>query len=81
MKDDSLLCLRKLWIIARIIQLYLSWKEGYAVLTEQKNPKITKQGWDLLRQFKYGSLEWVKLKDIKESNIIEVAEYAVTNHL
>jgi hypothetical protein len=44
-------------------------------------PKVTTRGWELLVQFRDGSLEWVKLKDIKESNPIEVAEYAVANRL
>ena len=41
-------------------------------------PKITTtQGWELLACFKDGSLDFVKLKDIKESNIIKVAEYTL----
>jgi ribosomal protein L31E len=32
-------------------------------------------------QFKDGTLDWVKLKDLKESNPIELAEYAVANRL
>jgi hypothetical protein len=30
-------------------------------------------------QFKDGSLGWLKLKDLKESNPIEVAQYVVVN--
>jgi hypothetical protein len=40
-------------------------------------PKVTTQGWESLCQFKDGSLCWVELKDLKDSNIIEVTEYAV----
>ena len=32
-------------------------------------------------QYKDGSLGWAKLKDLKESNLIEVAKYAIANHL
>jgi hypothetical protein len=44
-------------------------------------PKVTTRGWQLLVQFKDGTLDWVKLKDLKESNLIELAEYAVANQL
>ena len=44
-----------------------------------EKPKRTTKGWKLLVQFKDGSLDWVNLKDIKDSNPMEVAEYAVAN--
>jgi hypothetical protein len=47
----------------------------------QAKPKITTQGWYLVVQWKDGSLSWEKLKDLKASNPIEVAEYAVANRL
>jgi hypothetical protein len=43
--------------------------------------KVTTRGWSLLVQWKDGSSSWEKLKDIKVSNPIEVAEYAVANRL
>ena len=46
-----------------------------------ERPKITTCRWELLACFKDGSFDWVKLKDIKESNIIKVAEYAFANHI
>jgi len=46
-----------------------------------QKPKITTQGWKLQVEWKDGSSSWVKLKDLKESNPVEVAEYAVTNRL
>ena len=46
-----------------------------------EKPKVTTRGWELLVQFKDGSLDWIKLKDLKESNPIEVAEYAVANRI
>jgi hypothetical protein len=42
-------------------------------------PKITTQGWQLLVLWKDKSMSWVKLKDLKASNPVELAEYAVAN--
>jgi hypothetical protein len=47
----------------------------------QPKPKITMRGWSLLVQWKDGSISWEKLKDLKASNPVEVAEYAVANRL
>jgi hypothetical protein len=47
----------------------------------QSKPKITTQGWFLLVQWRDGSTSWEKLKDLKASNPVEVAEYAVVNRL
>jgi hypothetical protein len=44
-------------------------------------PKVTTRGWKLLVQWKDGSSSWEHLKDLKESNPIEVAEYAVANRI
>jgi hypothetical protein len=44
-------------------------------------PKITTQGWQLLVLWKDKSTSWVKLKDLKESNPVELAEYAVANRI
>ncbi|KAI2494242.1 Reverse transcriptase (RNA-dependent DNA polymerase) [Fragilaria crotonensis] len=41
----------------------------------------TTKGWKLLVSWKDGSTSWVPLKDIKESNPVEVAEYAVANKI
>ena len=43
--------------------------------------KRTTKGWDLLVNWKDGTSDWIPLKDLKESNPIEVAEYAVANKL
>jgi hypothetical protein len=37
------------------------------------------RGWEFMIQFNDGSLGWSKLKDLKESNPIKVAEYVVAN--
>jgi hypothetical protein len=41
----------------------------------------TTKGWKLSIQWKDGSASWLPLKDLKESNPVEVAEYAVANKL
>jgi hypothetical protein len=41
----------------------------------------TTKGWKLSVQWKDGSVSWLPLKDLKESNPVEVAEYAVANKL
>eukprot|EP00957_Ditylum_brightwellii_P007641 577508-Ditylum_brightwellii.AAC.1 len=47
----------------------------------QMKSKITTRGWELLVQFKDERLEWVKLKDFKAANPVELAEYNDVNHL
>jgi hypothetical protein len=44
-------------------------------------PKQTTIGWKLLVGWKDGSEEWIPLKNLKASNLIELAEYAVANNL
>jgi hypothetical protein len=41
--------------------------------------RYTTQGWQLLCQWKDGSTKWVALKDMKNSYLVQVADYAVTN--
>ena len=47
----------------------------------QKTPKKTTVGWQLLVEWKDGSTQWLDLKDLKDSNPIEVAEYTVANKI
>jgi hypothetical protein len=49
--------------------------------SENVKPKITTQGWQLLVLWKYKLMSWVKLKDLKTSNPIQLAEYAVANRI
>jgi hypothetical protein len=42
-------------------------------------PKITTQGWQFFVLWKDKSMSWVNLKDLKASNPVELAEYAVAN--
>ena len=44
-------------------------------------PKTTTRGWQLLVEWKDNSTDWIPLKDLKESNPVELAEYAVSNKL
>jgi hypothetical protein len=44
-----------------------------------EKPKHTTRGWFLLVQWRGGSVSWERLADLKESNPVEVAEYAVVN--
>ena len=50
--------------------LYLNTKSG------QRRMRKTTTGWSLLVQWKNGSQEWIPLKILKESNPVEVAEFA-----
>ena len=57
-------------------------KDG--IIVSRNGNKIKRQttkGWWLLVELKNGSTEYVKLKDLKESNPIQVAEYARDNDL
>jgi hypothetical protein len=43
--------------------------------------KMTTRGWKLLVTWKDGSSSWEPLKDLKESNPLQVAEYAIANNI
>ena len=53
------------------------------IVTKQgwKTPKTTTKGWKLLCQWRDGSSDWVDLKYVKDSNPIQLAEYAVANRI
>jgi hypothetical protein len=60
----------------------LSRANGFRVSKSgNKHAKITTRGWKLLVEWKTGQTEWIPLKSLKASNPIELAEYAVANHL
>ena len=46
-----------------------------------QKPKKMTRGWFLLVQWRDGSISWERLADLKASNPVEVAEYAVVNRL
>jgi hypothetical protein len=54
---------------------FVSTKKGARI------PKTTTRGWKLLCQWKDGSSDWIDLKYLKDSNPIELAEYAVANRI
>jgi len=43
--------------------------------------RTTTKGWEIQVEWKDGSTSWVPLKDLKESNPVELAEYAVANKI
>lgn len=43
--------------------------------------KKTTRGWKLLVEWMDGTTDWMPLKDLKEANPIEIAEYAVSNRI
>ena len=68
------------------------WKDGLAVAKDDMFVQHTRggsnavhrrttKGWQLLVQWKDRSTGWTQCKDLKESNSIEVAEYAVANKI
>lgn len=56
--------------------------EGF-ILSKNGNkvPKRTTKGWDLLIEWKDGTTSWVPLKQVKDSNPVELAEYAAAHKL
>jgi hypothetical protein len=44
-------------------------------------PKITTRGWQLLCQWRDGSSDWIPLVELKDSNPVELAEYAMANRI
>ncbi|KAI2511643.1 Reverse transcriptase (RNA-dependent DNA polymerase) [Fragilaria crotonensis] len=47
----------------------------------RRHPRITTRGWELQVEWRDGSTTWVPLSELKESNPIQVAEYAVANKI
>ena len=56
-------------------------KDEQYTVTKRGNQKLrqTTIGWDLCILWKDGTQQWIALKDLKESNPVEVAEYAKAN--
>ena len=49
--------------------------------TGTKRRRETKKGWEILIEWKDGSANWVALKDVKKSYPVQVAEFAISNHI
>ena len=55
--------------------------DGYVMLRGKKVPKRTTKGWYICVEWKDGNTSWVDMKDVKETNPVLLAEYAVANKL
>jgi hypothetical protein len=55
--------------------------DDFVIVNGQHKQKWTTKGWELLVEWKDGAVMWVPLKDLKETNPIEVAEYAIANKI
>jgi len=53
----------------------------YTTPNGQTRNKKTTKGWKFCIQWNDGTTEWLKLKDLKESHPVEVAEYVAANEL
>lgn len=52
--------------------------EGYITTKNGTKRKVrTTKGWQLCIQWRDGSTNWIPLKDVKESNPVELAQYAI----
>ena len=60
----------------------LQWKDMWITgKNGNKHMKRTTKGWKLCVTWKDGSSSWEPLKDLKESNPLQVAEYAISNNI
>ena len=59
----------------------LSKADGQYMVGGHLRPKKTTAGWKINVEFTDGSTAWLPLKDVKESNPIELAEYAIQNRI
>jgi hypothetical protein len=51
--------------------------DGFVTVNGRKHMKKTTKGWQLYIQWKDGTTSWERLADLKESDPIEAAEYAI----
>ena len=49
--------------------------------TGTKRRREPTKGWEILIKWKDGSMNWVTLKDVKESYPVQVDEFAISNHI
>ena len=55
---------------------------GYTVgHNRNRRQKKNTYGWQLCVKMKWDFTEWLSLKDLKESNLVELAEYSVSNKI
>jgi hypothetical protein len=56
-------------------------EDAFDVINGKRHPKRTTKGWQLCIRWHNRSTSWEDLKDLKEANPIETAEYAVAHSL
>ena len=54
-------------------------EDGYITTKSGVKPIITTKGWEFYVKWKDQSTSWVRLKDLKDSNQVQLAEYVVAN--
>lgn len=59
----------------------LSMDDGHYYVGGQQRCKKTTAGWKINVEFADGTTAWLPLKDVKESNPIDLAEYAIHNRI
>ena len=59
----------------------MSQADMYVTCSANRHFCKTKKGWQLCIEWKNGTTSWEWLADLKESNLIEVAEFAVAHGL
>ena len=66
----------------RVSKNAIPMSEGtYTTSRGLKKRKVTTRGWEVYVRWKDGSASWVKLKDIKDSYPVQLADYAEANDL
>ena len=55
--------------------------DQYITVKGRKSKRKTTKGWSLCVKWKDGTTSWERLADVKESNPVEVAEYAVASSI
>jgi len=57
-------------------------EDGFTVgFNGNVHPKKTTHGWDICVEWRDGSTSWLPLKDVKDANPLELAQYAVANKI
>jgi len=55
-------------------------EDGFTVgFNGNVHPKLTTRGWDISVEWRDASNSWLPLKDVKDANPLELAEYAIAN--
>ena len=54
---------------------------GFTTIDGVSTPKKTTIGWEILVEFTSGETQWLPLKVVKESNPVQLADYAVKNKI